>query len=789
MEAEPDYGLNDAQVRTRIKLGYQNAEVESNSRSLKDIIVSNVFTYFNLIFFVLAAAIIAVGAWFNLTFMGVVIANIIIGIVQEWRSKKKLDSLNLLANPKANVMREGVMRTISVHDTVRDDIVELSAGDQIYADAVVVDGECLVNESLLTGEADELRKGKDDQLMSGSFLVSGQCMARLTAVGRDSYMSKLTLQAKQQKQQPQSEMMRSLSRLVMCIGIVIIPLGAMMAFKEIKVLQKPIQEGVVSTVASLVGMIPEGLYLLTSLALLAGVLRLAQRKTLVHEMGCIETLARVDTLCVDKTGTITEPKMIVKDLISLNEETDDEQELRSIMADYVYAMQNDNETMAALKRYFDGKITRKAIKALPFTSARKYGGVSFSKGETYLLGAPENIMGEFYGEYQEEIEQYSSLGCRVLLLAGYDGELDDGPIVGEITPLGLVLLTNKIRAEAPATFRYFREQGVAVKVISGDNPAAAAKVAGQAGIPGADAFVDAQTLKEEEELFRAAEKYTVFGRVTPEQKRLLVEALKKQGHTVAMTGDGVNDVLALKDADCGVAMASGSDAARHAAHLVLMDSDFSAMPQVVAEGRRVTNNIERAAALFLVKNIFSFLLTVILLFAPLTYPLTPIQLTMISGFTIGVPSFFLALEPNKNLIKGRFMNNVMAKAFPGGLTNVAVVLTVSISCAVFRYPVGVMNTMAGISVAFVGLLVLAQVCKPFNTKRFLIWLLMTAAMAVNILLLGPIYSLEPLRVSQWIVLGMIMGAAYPFFLLMKRLVPAVIRVWNRLSGRAERMHS
>ena len=287
VEAEPDYGLNDAQVRTRIKLGYQNAEVESNSRSLKDIIISNVFTYFNLIFFVLAAAIIAVGAWFNLTFMGVVIANIIIGIVQEWRSKKKLDSLNLLANPKANVMREGVMRTISVHDTVRDDIVELSAGDQIYADAVVVDGECLVNESLLTGEADELRKGKGDQLMSGSFLVSGQCMARLTAVGQDSYMSKLTLQAKQQKQQPQSEMMRSLSRLVMCIGIVIIPLGAMMAFKEIKVLQKPIQEGVVSTVASLVGMIPEGLYLLTSLALLAGVLRLAQRKTLVHEMGVL----------------------------------------------------------------------------------------------------------------------------------------------------------------------------------------------------------------------------------------------------------------------------------------------------------------------------------------------------------------------------------------------------------------------------------------------------------------------------------------------------------------------
>ena len=753
VEAEPDYGLNDAQVRTRIKLGYQNAEVESNSRSLKDIIVSNVFTYFNLIFFVLAAAIIAVGAWFNLTFMGVVIANIIIGIVQEWRSKKKLDSLNLLANPKANVMREGVMRTISVHDTVRDDIVELSAGDQIYADAVVVDGECLVNESLLTGEADELRKGKGDQLMSGSFLVSGQCMARLTAVGRDSYMSKLTLQAKQQKQQPQSEMMRSLSRLVMCIGIVIIPLGAMMAFKEIKVLQKPIQEGVVSTVASLVGMIPEGLYLLTSLALLAGVLRLAQRKTLVHEMGCIETLARVDTLCVDKTGTITEPKMIVKDLISLNEETDDEQELRSIMADYVYAMQNDNETMAALKRYFDGKITRKAIKALPFTSARKYGGVSFSKGETYLLGAPENIMGEFYGEYQEEIEQYSSLGCRVLLLAGYDGELDDGPIVGEITPLGLVLLTNKIRAEAPATFRYFREQGVAVKVISGDNPVTVAEVAARAEIPNADQFIDARTLTSDRDIAEAAERYTVFGRVTPEQKRKLVRAMHQAGHTVAMTGDGVNDVLALKEADCSVAMASGSQVACQVSHIVLLESDFSAMPSVVAEGRRVINNIERSASLYLVKNIFSLCLAIISLIFTFTYPFSAAQLSLVSALTIGLPSFVMALEPNNSLITGHFLSNVIYRALPSALSNLVLSIGVVLFCKTFGFSDTEMSTICTIVMGMVGLLMVYRTCKPFNALRKILMWACVIGFTFCVVFLHTLFTLNlHLSTGAWLVL-------------------------------------
>ena len=761
VEADPEIGLTQEQVHTRIKAGYQNTAVESNSKSLKEIVLSNVVTYFNMIFFVLAAAIIAVGAWYNLTFMFVVVANIIIGIIQEWRSKKKLDNLNLLANPKANVVRDGVERTISVHDTVRDDIAIFAAGDQIYADAVVVEGECLVNESLLTGEADELRKVPGDKLLSGSFLVSGQCSARLTAVGRDSYMSKLTLQAKQQKQQPQSEMMRSLSRLVMVIGIILIPLGILMAFKEIRILDNTIRDGVVSTVASLVGMIPEGLYLLTSLALVAGVLRLAQRKTLVHEMGCIETLARVDTLCVDKTGTITEAKMIVKDLVALDEEVATEEELRGIMADYVYAMQNDNETMAALKRYFDGQVARKAVKAMPFTSSRKYGGVAFQKGGTYLLGAPENILGELYDEYQDVIEEYSKLGCRVLLLAGYEGELEDGPVLGEVTPLGLILLTNKIRPEAPETFRYFREQGVTVKVISGDSPVTVAEVAGRAEIPNADQYVDARTLRTDQEIAEAAERYTVFGRVTPEQKRKLVRAMHRAGHTVAMTGDGVNDVLALKEADCSVAMASGSQVACQVSHIVLLESDFSAMPSVVAEGRRVINNIERSASLYLVKNIFSLCLAIISLIFTFTYPFTAAQLSLISGITIGLPSFVMAMEPNNSRIHGKFLSNVIYRALPSALSDLVLTIGVVLFCIVFQIPETEMSTICTVVVGVVGLLMVYRTCKPFNTLRKLLMIVCVVGFLICITALQPIFTLNlNLSAGGWLVLAVFVLLAF-----------------------------
>ncbi len=790
VEADPEWGLTSLQVKERIKQGYQNTEVDSNSKTLKEIIISNVFTYFNMIFFLLAICIILVGAWYNLTFMAVVVANIVIGIVQELRSKKKLDELNLLANPQGKVIRDKELRKISVHSAVRDDIAVFSAGDQIYADAVVVEGSVLANESLLTGEADELRKDVGDNLLSGAFVVSGQCKARLTAVGADSYMSKLTLQAKQQKQPPQSEMMRSLSRLVMVIGIIIIPLGILMAIKEIHILGNTIPEGVVSTVASLVGMIPEGLYLLTSLALLAGVLRLAQKKTLVHEMGCIETLARVDTLCVDKTGTITEAKMVVEDLVVLDEELATEEELRGIMADYVYAMQNDNETMAALKHYFTAKASHKASATLPFTSSRKYGGATFPKNGTYLLGAPENILAENYQDYQEVIEHYSELGCRVLLLAGYGGKLDDDPLFGEITPLGLILLTNKIRPEAPETFRYFREQGVTVKVISGDNPVTVSEVARRAGIPNAEKYVDARTLTADEDIIEAAETYAVFGRVTPEQKRKLVRAMHDAGHTVAMTGDGVNDVLALKEADCSVAMASGSQVACQVSHIVLLESDFSAMPSVVAEGRRVINNIERSASLYLVKNIFSLCLAIISLIFTFTYPFSAAQMSLVSAVTIGLPSFVMAMEPNNSLIRGHFLSNVVYRALPSAISDLFLSIGVVLFFTVFHLDESELSTICTMVVGVVGLLMIHRTCKPYNLLRKVLMVVCVIAFFFAAIFLAPIFTLSwSMDTGAWLILAVFVLLAFEVSLSANIMVDTINKAVQIIISRVKRILS
>ncbi len=597
---------------------------------------------------------IAVQQWLNLTFMVVIIVNTAIGIVQELRSKKTLDKLSILASPKAVAVRDGKRVTVDTAQLVRDDIVVFAAGNQIYADAVVASESCYVNEALITGESDEIKKNPGDKLLSGSFVVSGMCRAQLTDVGADSYVSRLTQEAKRAKKPQQSEMMRALQNLVKWIGVIVIPLGVVMFIKEFVWLDRAAPIAVTSTVGSIIGMIPEGLYLLTSLALVAGVVRLAQRKTLVHELGCIETLARVDTLCVDKTGTVTENKMIVEDVCPLCDDRFTLDDIRMIMADYVYAMQADNDTMAALRRYFTGEKTQDATATLPFSSAKKYGGVSFHDEETYLLGAPDVLLAGRENPYQEQIEGYSAKGCRVLLLGMYDGALSDETLDAGLLPIALILLSNKIRAEAPETFGYFAAQGVAVKVISGDNARTVSEVAKRAGIENADRFVDARTLTSEEAIREAAGRYTVFGRVTPAQKRSLVQALKAEGHTVAMTGDGVNDVLALKEADCSIAMASGSDVACQVSHIVLLDSNFASMPSVVAEGRRVINNIERSASLYLVKNIFSFFLAFFTLFATLPYPFSPAQLTLVSAVTIGIPSFILAMEPNESLVKENF---------------------------------------------------------------------------------------------------------------------------------------
>ena len=755
--ASPQYGLTREQVQRRQRLGYRNDPIKSRSKSLPQIILSNLFTYFNLLFFLLAAAVIAVGAYKNLTFMVVVLANLIIGIVQEWRSKRQLDRLELLSAPKATLIREGRGEECSVHEAVRDDIALFSAGDQIYADGEIVEGECLVNESLLTGEADELRRGPGDRLLSGSFLVAGSCRVRLTAVGEDSYMSRLTLQAKRRRGRHRSEILRSLGRLVAVIGVVILPLGALMAYKEILLLGAPLAEGVVSTVASLVGMIPEGLYLLTSLALLAGVVRLGQKRTLVHEMGCIETLARVDTLCVDKTGTITEPGMELVDIIP-----DDGVELAQISAllgDYVATQSDDNETMSALKRHFPEPGSRAAQEVLPFTSRRKYGAVTFTDGTTCLLGAPEILLAEDYPQYRQNLERHAAEGCRVLLFAqceGLEGELPRGKVI----PLGLVCLSNRIRPQAKETFRYFREQGVAIKVISGDNPLTASQVACRAGIDGAERWVDARTLTDDEALARAAEEYTVFGRVTPEQKRLLVCALHNAGHTVAMTGDGVNDVLALKEADCSVAMASGSQAACQVSHIVLLDSDFSAMPSVVAEGRRVINNIERSSTLYLVKNVFSFTLAVLSLLFTFGYPFTANQMALISGLTIGFPSFILAMEPNEGIIRGRFLTNAIYRALPSALSDVVLCVGAVVMSGVLGLTDAEVGTICTLVVGAVGLLLVHRVCRPYNLLRRLLMGACLIAFLFSTVVLRELFSLTiHMSLQGWLLLAVLLALA------------------------------
>ena len=768
LETNPETGLSSAQAQDRMDAGWGNLPIDPPGKTVGQIIKSNVFTYFNMLFFVLAAFVLVFGTWQNAMFLGVVFANIAIGIVQELRSKRTLDKLTLLTAPHGFVIRDGRQRKIPTSEMVRDDIVVFSAGSQIYADAVVVSGECSANEALITGEADEIKKTPGSELLSGSFVVSGECRARLTQVGADSYANRLTLEAKEAKPPQQSEMMRSLTRLVQVIGIAIIPLGVLMAVKEIVWLGRSVSDGVVATVASLIGMIPEGLYLLTSMALAAGVVRLAQKKTLVHDMGCIETLARVDVLCVDKTGTVTENKMTVEDVVPLCPDRFEESDIRLIMADYVGAMRADNDTMAALRRYFTGEVKQQAIIAVPFTSARKFGGVSFHEDETYLLGAPDVLLGERYGKYAAQIDAYSAKGCRVLLLALYDGQPDDEALDADMLPISLILLSNKIRAEAPDTFKYFAEQGVAIKVISGDNAMAVSEVAKRAGIKGAESYVDARTLETDEDIAAAVEKYTVFGRVTPDQKRRFVRALKAAGHTVAMTGDGVNDVLALKEADCSIAMASGSDAASQVSHIVLLESNFAAMPSVVAEGRRVINNIERSAALFLVKNIFSFSLAVISLIFTLPYPVTSAQMSLVSALTIGAPGFVLAMEPNTARIKGKFLPNVIYRALPGGLTDLILVLGVILFCMVFKVGENMMSTVCAIILNIVGLMVVHYTCKPYNLLRKAMMIGLTVAFVFCVLLLPQLFTLTSLDLPGAMILVVFALLSAPALMVIRR---------------------
>lgn len=720
----PDYrvGLNPEQIRIREENGWTNDEVAPPGLTTKEIVHNNIFTYFNLIFLILAILLCLVGSFRNLTFLPVIICNTLIGIIQEIRSKKVLDRLTMLNAPHAEVIRGGVSLNLEADQLVVDDIVVFRAGNQICADAVVEAGEVQVNESLLTGESDEITKKRGDRLMSGSFVVSGSCHARLDKVGADSYISQLTLEAKAMQQGEQSEMIRSLDKLVKMVGIALIPIGIILFVQSYFYNHDSFRQSIISMVAAVIGMIPEGLYLLASVALAVSAMRLASKKVLLHDMKSIETLARVNVLCVDKTGTITEDSMCVSEVVKAKAYDEEKMpDLNRMIGDFVKGMDADNSTMHAMQEHFTEHSDKVPEKVIPFSSTVKYSGVIF-KDQAYVLGAPEFVLREDYTKYQGRIEQYTSRGFRVLVFGSYDGELDGKPLTGTVTPLGYVLLLNKVREEAPATFKYFADQGVAIKVISGDNPITVSETAKQAGIEGAENYVDAGTLKTEEEIALAVSKYTVFGRVIPEQKRQFVQALKKQGMTVAMTGDGVNDVLALKDADCSVAMASGSDAAVQASQVVLLESDFSRMPEVVLEGRRVVNNIQRSASLFLVKNIFSFLLAIFSAVFMITYPLEPSQVSLISMYTIGIPAFFLALQPNRDIIKGHFLTNVFLKALPAGLTDVLAVGALVVFGQTFGVASKDISTAATMLLAIVGFMILYRICQPMNALRMIVWI-------------------------------------------------------------------
>lgn len=764
-------GLTDEEVRQRVEEGFTNRTDISTDKTTKEIVVSNVFTYFNLIFLVITILLIMVGSFRNLTFLPIIIGNTVIGIVQEIRAKKTLEKMSLLNAPHADVIRNGSVKQISTDELVKDDVILLTAGKQICADAVVISGNIQVNESLLTGEADEVEKTEGSTLMSGSFVVSGECYARLEKVGNESYISKLSLEAKSMGGKEQSEMIRSINLIVKWVGIVIIPIGLILFWQSHFVNGESITKSVTSTVAAIIGMIPEGLYLLTTVALALSTMKLARKKVLLHDMKSIETLARVDVLCVDKTGTITEPDMKLKEIfLCKNSGADGTQtaltldELKSLILDYANASVDNNATMLALKAYAAEALTnntsalhRTAVSQQAFSSSLKYGSVTFSDG-TYLLGAPEFIMHEDFVRIEEEIIPYADKGDRVLLFARYDGENVENGINGSVTPLGFVALANPIRENAVKTFEYFKSQGVAIKVISGDNPRTVSRIAIQAGIESAESFVDVATLDTEDKIADAVNKYTVFGRVTPKQKKQLVKALQAKGHTVAMTGDGVNDILAMKDADCSVAMASGSEAAAHAAQVVLLDSDFAHMPDVVYEGRRVVNNIQRSASLFLVKNIFSLLLSLFSVILMVTYPLEPAQVSLISMFTIGVPGFLLALEQNKDRIKGHFITNVMLKALPGGLTDVIAVGALVVCGEVFCISDASIGTIATLVLSVVGFMILFKISEPLNGMKYAVIIGNIAGLVFSGFFLKKLFALTDLS-NICILLMIVFGFA------------------------------
>ncbi len=708
-------GLSDEEVRERVAAGKVNGEQTVRTKSVAQILRSNILTFFNFVFIVLAvllagfvpAGMDGIG---NFGFLILIVFNTLVGIVQELRAKRTMDRLSLLSAPKAVVVREGETREIAIEDIVLDDIAELSAGRQVCADGIIVEGSCEVNESLVTGEPDAIVKNVGDRVISGSFVVSGKAKCRVEHVGADNFVMKISSGAKYFKK-PTSEIWRSLMLIVKMMSIVIVPVGIALFCSKYFRDTSALSDTVVTTIGSVIGMIPSGLVALASTVFCVSVIRLSRRKTLAQDLYCVETLARVDVLCLDKTGTITEGSMEVNGVEP--REGLSVEEFKAVLKDTVAATGDENATALALRNYLDGvPSSRTAVNVVPFSSARKWSGARFD-GVSYALGAVEFTLGHGEGGIFDTAAARAEEGYRVLALVSSKGDFIDQKLPDNVTFEGFVYLTDKIRAEAPDTLRFFREQGVDVKIISGDNPSTVRAVAKRAGLEKCDDIIDMSTLSTEEEVWEAAEKYTVFGRVLPDQKLTLVKALKAAGHTVAMTGDGVNDVLALKEADCSVAMASGSDAAKNVSSLVLLDSNFASMPHIVAEGRRSINNLERSAALYIMKTVYNVLLALLFMMVNEPLPFEPRNLTLIGGVTIGMPSIVLALEPNNELVRGRFLTKVLCYAVPGGVIVLlgAAAVMVADRCFIDVSPDQI-RTMYCIVTTFVGMIYLFRVALP-----------------------------------------------------------------------------
>lgn len=751
-------GLTSLEVEERIHQGKINKNIDETDRPVWEIVKRNTFTFFNLIFAVIAILISLVQAWNQLIFLPIIIINTIVGIYQEIKAKRYLDQMTLLHAPQSTVIRNGQQEKIASDDLVEEDIIILKTGNQIVADARIVEGSIFVNESLLTGEADEIEKNVDDKLLSGSFVVSGEAKVILEKVGKDSYISKLTEQAKLVDHGEDSEMLRALNKLLKWVSFIILPIAVILFTQNYFVNHNTLQTSVVAMVAAVIGMIPEGLYLLTTIALTISSVKLARNQVLLHNMKSIESLARVDVLCVDKTGTITEPRMSVEQVFASPSSNINEQKFMFLLSNYISANTDDNDTMKAIREFMlaKGDLQNQMTgvkKIIPFSSKVKYSAVCF-ENESYLLGAPEIVLGKTYEKISSEISHLLEEGFRVLVLAGTKEKNYDQLNLGAYA-LGYVVLANPIRENAKSTFNYFAEQGVNIKVISGDNPQTVSAVAKRAGITGAERFIDANLLKTKEDLDQAVETYTVFGRVTPDQKRRLVQALKRKDHTVAMTGDGVNDILAMKSADCSIAMASGSDAATQVAQVVLLDSDFGHMTQVVTEGRRVVNNVQRSAILFLVKNLFSIILAIISAIFVFTYPLQASQLSLISLFTIGIPGFLLSLEENDKRIEKDFIKNVILKALPASLTEITAVLGVVIAGAAFKLTASEISTSAVILLAVVGFMILTKISAPLNRFKMGIIIFNIVGIIISGFMFNSLFSISKISLDSFVLVALL----------------------------------